>query len=235
MQKDLIEAVKADLGREGFVTWLSEFSIIEREIDHALSHLSKWSKSVCVDTPMFLGPAKSRINYEPLGVVCILGSWNFPIYTIIAPLVNAIAAGNCAVLKPSEIAPNTLRKIKLLITRNMDSNAYVAVEGQVEVAKALTSSKFDLICFTGSSEKGKLVAASAANNLVPCILELGGKSPAIVDASANLEHAAKKIVMGKFLNAGQVCIAPDYVLVHYSITDKFIKHLETAIKEQLAN
>lgn len=133
-----------------------------------------------------------------------------------------IASGNCAVIKPSEIAPNTFRKVKSLITRNLDMSCYPCIEGQVEVAKALTNAKFDKICFTGSSEKGKLVAQNAGKNLVPCVLELGGKSPAIVDSSANLEFAAKKIVMGKFLNAGQVCVAPDYILLQHSISEKFI-------------
>jgi aldehyde dehydrogenase (NAD+) len=142
-----------------------------------------------------------------------MGSWNFPLYTVFAPLVDVIAAGNCAVIKPSEIAPNSLRKIKALFARNMDSGSYICLEGQVQVAKALSATKFDCICFTGSSEKGKLVAAAAGKNLVPCILELGGKSPAIVDESANLEHAAKKIVFGKFLNAGQICVSPDYILL----------------------
>ena len=129
-------------------------------------------------------------------------SWNFPVYTNLSPLISAIAAGNCAVIKPSEIAPNTLRKIKALFARNMDTSSYVCIEGAVEVAKALSNSKLDSICFTGSSEKGKLVAMAAGLNLVPCVLELGGKSPAIVDESANLELAARKIVAGKFLNAG---------------------------------
>lgn len=207
------DAVKADIGRDNFATWFLETGLIEKEIDHAIENLSKWIKPITVDTPVYIGPAKSRIFYEPLGVVCIMGSWNFPLYTVLAPLVDVIAAGNCAVIKPSEIAPYTLRKVKSMFARNMDSASYICVEGQVEVAKALSSAKFDCICFTGSSEKGKLVAAAAGKNLVPCILELGGKSPAIVDESANLEHAAKKIVFGKFLNAGQICVSPDYILL----------------------
>lgn len=217
MDQDLKDAVKADLGREGFVTWLCELSLILSEIDHTIANLRKWSRPISVDTPMFLGPAKSKIVYEPLGVVCIIGSWNFPLFTIIGPLIGVIASGNCAVIKPSEIAPTTLRKVKALITRSLEMSAYACIEGQVEVAKALTNTKFDMICFTGSTEKGKLVAAAAGKNLVPCLLELGGKSPAVVDENANLDLAAKKIVFGKYVNAGQVCIAPDYVLVHYSV------------------
>lgn len=160
-----------------------------------------------------------------------MGSWNFPLYTVLAPLIHAIAAGNCAVIKPSEIAPNTFFKIKSLITRSIDMQCYACIEGRVEVAKALSNVKFDKICFTGSTEKGRLVAQAAGKNLVPCILELGGKSPSIVDESANLEVAAKKIAMGRFSNSGQVCIAPDYVLVHYSLTDRFIPLLKKAISE----
>jgi aldehyde dehydrogenase (NAD+) len=225
MKQELVDAVKADIGRESFVTWFSEISIIEKEIDHATSNIKNWAKEIAVDTPVFLGPAKSKIVHEPLGVVAIMGSWNFPLYTNFSPLISAIAAGNCAVIKPSEIAPNTLRKIKALIARNLDTSSFVCIEGAVEVAKALSSSKLDSICFTGSSEKGRLVASAAGKNLVPCILELGGKSPAIVDESANLELAARKIVVGKFLNAGQICIAPDYILLSHSVAANFIKIL----------
>lgn len=172
------------------------------EIDHSISHLNKWAKDECVDTPMLIGPASSRIVYEPLGVILVIGSWNFPILTTIGPLINVIAAGNVAIIKPSEISPNTSNMLKKLICRWLDSNCYVPVEGHVEVAKALTSKKFDCICFTGSSEKGKLVAASAGRNLVPCILELGGKSPCIVDESSDLDYAVKKIALGRFINAG---------------------------------
>jgi aldehyde dehydrogenase (NAD+) len=147
--------------RENFITWFLEISLIEKEIDHAIVNLSNWVKPITVDTPVYLGPAKSRIIYEPLGVVCIMGSWNFPLYTVLAPFIDVIAAGNCAVLKPSEISPNTLKKLKALIARTMDTNCYICLEGQVEVAKALSLTKFDCICFTGSSEKGKLVAAAA--------------------------------------------------------------------------
>lgn len=112
--------MKADLGREGFVTWLCEISLILSEIDHTIANLRKWSRTISVDTPMFLGPAKSKIVYEPLGVVCVIGSWNFPLFTIIGPLIGVIASGNCAVIKPSEIAPTTLRKVKALITRSLE-------------------------------------------------------------------------------------------------------------------
>ena len=225
MNQELVDAVKADIGRESFVTWFSEISILVKEINHTIENLKKWSKETVVDTPVFLGPTKSKILLEPLGVVGIMGSWNFPLYTNLSPLISVIASGNCAVIKPSEIAPNTLRKIKAMIARNMDTSSFVCIEGQVEVAKALSSSKLDSICFTGSSEKGRLVAQAAGKNLVPCVLELGGKSPAIIDETANLEVAARKIVVGKFLNAGQICIAPDYILLSHAVAPKFISIL----------
>lgn len=131
----MIDAVKADIGRESFVTWFSEISILDKEIDHTLAHIHKWSQDIIVDTPLFVGPARSKIVHEPLGVVAIMGSWNFPLYTNLSPLISVIAAGNTAVIKPSEIAPQTLRKIKAMIARNIDTSAFVCIEGAVQVAQ----------------------------------------------------------------------------------------------------
>ena len=202
MRKDLEDSVKADLGRGGFITWFIELNSIEYQIDHTIKNLSKWTKDVSVDTPMLIGPACSKIVYEPLGVVLVMGAWNYPYYTTLGPLVDVIAAGNCALIKPSEFSPNVSKKIKSLIVRYLDSKSYICMEGAVEVAKTLTTKKFDFIIFTGGSEKGKLVAAAAAKNLVPCLLELGGKSPAIIDTSADLDLAAQKISFGRYQNAG---------------------------------
>lgn len=230
MQQELSDAVKNDLGRSAFITWLAELNTLEHDIDHSLANLKKWMKEICVDTPMSIGPGKSKIVYEPLGVVLIMGSWNFPLITTLRPLINVISAGNCAVIKPSEISKHSSRKIKALIARYLDMNCYACIEGAVQVAIACSNKKFDSIVYTGSSEKGKLVAAAAGKNLVPCILELGGKSPLIVDDSADLEFAAKKIVLGRFLNSGQTCIAPDYLLVHQSVVDKLIPLIVSTIK-----
>jgi aldehyde dehydrogenase (NAD+) len=155
-----------------------------------------------VDTPMLLAPAKSRIVYEPFGVALVIGSWNFPFFTTIGPLIYAIAAGNCCIIKPSEMSPQSSKVMKRLFTRHLDSACYACIEGAVQVAIAITSKPFDVLCFTGSTEKGRLVAAAAAKNLIPCLLELGGKSPTIVDESADLDIAAKKVVFGRFANAG---------------------------------
>jgi aldehyde dehydrogenase (NAD+) len=148
------------------------------------------------------------------------------------PLVSVIASGNCAVVKPSEVAPHASLKLKQLILRNLDGDSYRAIEGLVEVAKALTNAPFDGICFTGSTEKGRLVATAAGKNLVPCVLELGGKCPVIVDESANLDFAAKEIARARFMNCGQTCVATDYVLLHYSVTDSFVRLLEKEIRTQ---
>lgn len=194
---------------------------MEKKINHALEHLKEWMAAESVDTPMLLGPARSRIVYEPFGVALIMGSWNFPFFTTIGPLIYAIAAGNCAILKPSEMSPQCSRVMKRLLVRFLDSSAYTVIEGAVQVAIAITSKPFDVICFTGSTEKGKLVAKAASANLVPCILELGGKSPFIIDSSADIDFAAKKVVWGRFANAGQVCVAPDFVLCHEKHYEKF--------------
>lgn len=196
-----------------------------------MDNLKKWANDESVDTPMLIGPGKSKIVYEPLGVVLIMGSWNFPLYTTLGPLIHTIAAGNCALIKPSEMSPFVSNTLKKVINRSLDMNAYVCIEGQVEVAKALTTKKFDCICFTGSSEKGKLVAAAAGKNLIPCILELGGKSPVVIDESADVDFAAKKICLGRFINSGQTCIAPDYTLVHHTKLQKFIDSLKKYITE----
>lgn len=204
---------------------------MEKKIDHCLEHLKEWMADESVDTPMLLGPAKSRIVWEPFGVALIMGSWNFPFFTTIGPLIYAIAAGNCAIIKPSEMSPQCSRIMKRLLTRHLDSQAYACIEGAVQVAIAITSKPFDVICFTGSTEKGKLVAAAAAKNLVPCVLELGGKSPTVVDETADIDFAARKVAWGRYANAGQICVAPDYVLVHEKVTSKFNDLLKKYIKE----
>ncbi len=231
MENDFSEAVRKDLGREGFVTWFAELCILKSEVVHTMKMLHKWAADECVDTPTLIGPAKSRIVYEPLGVVLIIGSWNFPLYTTLGPLIHAIAAGNCAIIKPSEISAHSSNMMKRFIMRQLDMQCFVVIEGQVEVAKSLTSKKFDMICFTGSTDKGKLVAQSAAKNLVPCLLELGGKSPSVVDETADIEFACKKISFGRYFNSGQICIAPDYTFVHASKIDKFMETMKRTIME----
>jgi aldehyde dehydrogenase (NAD+) len=158
MQKELGEALEKDLGRSTFVSWMTEFLGIEEKINHALAHLKEWMRDEVVDTPMLIAPGTSKIVHEPLGVVLVMGSWNFPLFTTLGPLIYVIASGNCAVIKPSEFSPHSTKIIKKLVVKYLDMNCYACIEGAVEVAKACTSKKFDSIIFTGSSEKGKLVA-----------------------------------------------------------------------------
>jgi len=158
LSKDIDLALQTDLGRHGYSNVLFEVGGMEKKIDHAISHLSTWAASKSVDTPMLLGPARSRIVYEPFGIALVMGSWNFPFFTTIGPLIYAIAAGNCCILKPSEMSPQCSRVMKRLVVRFLDSGSYACIEGAVNVAIAITQKPFDVICFTGSTEKGKLVA-----------------------------------------------------------------------------
>jgi len=169
------------------------------------------------DTPLPLAPAKTMIRYEPLGVALIFGSWNYPYVVGLKPLCQAITSGNCAVLKPSEMSPTSSAAIKKLVDKYLDKDCYAVIEGGVEIASKICNYPWDLICFTGSTQKGKLVAEAAAKNLIPCILELGGKCPAVVDLSADIDFAASKVAFGRLNNSGQTCLATDYVLVHESI------------------
>ena len=189
----------------------------EKELDYVISKFRGWAQDVPVDTKLVCAPAKSKIVNEPFGVALVMGSWNYPFLTVLQPLAYTIAAGNCAIIKPSELAPHCSAAIKKFIQNYLPEEAYAVLEGPGEVAASLASKRFDLIVFTGSPEKGKLVALAAAKNLVPCILELGGKSPLIVDECADVDFTAKKVLMGSFINSGQTCIAPDYLFVHEKV------------------
>lgn len=178
-------------------------------------------QDVHFDAPVLLAPNFSRIRYEPLGVALVLGSWNYPYYVCLKPLAQAIASGNCCVIKPSEMSPKAASVIHKLVDKYLDSRCFRVLEGDVRVSIEVTKHKFDLICFTGSGEKGKLVAKAASDNLIPCILELGGKCPVIIDKEANCDFAAYKTVMAKFQNAGQTCITVDYVICHESKIKEF--------------
>lgn len=159
-------------------------------------------KEECLDTPLRLAPGCTKVRYEPLGVVLVFGSWNYPYIVTLKPLCQAITSGNCVVIKPSEMGPYSSSAIKALIDNFLDKDCFAVIEGGIDVAIEITKQPWDLICFTGSTQKGKLVAEAAAKNLVPCILELGGKCPVIVDISANIDLAARKIVFGRFTNSG---------------------------------
>lgn len=222
----LDEAGKLDLGVSPFINFMSSTSGVVNEINDCIRNVRSWAKPVSVNTPLPLGPARSYIKSEPLGVCLVISAWNYPLVTLIPPVATAIAAGNCVVAKPSEMAPHTSKVICELFDKYLDKECFRVIEGQIEVAKAITREKFDVIVFTGSPEKGKLVAKAAAENLIPCVLELGGKSPTIIDKEANLDNAAMRVIQGRFLNAGQTCIAPDYVFAHKDIKEQFLQKLQ---------
>ena len=201
------------------------------DIDNALKHLSHWSKPQRVSIPLPFQPATGQIVPEPLGVVLIISPWNYPFQLAIGPLVSAIAAGNCAIVKPSEITPHTSKLLFQLIEQTFAKDYITAIEGDAETAQALLAEPFDHIFFTGSPTVGKLVMRAAAKHLTSVTLELGGKSPCVVSASANLEVAARRIVWGKTFNAGQTCIAPDYLLVHHSIKAPLMAAIAQTIQD----
>jgi len=208
---------------------LSEVYPVVSEARHAARHLRKWMKPKRVSTPLALLGSRSSVVYEPKGVVLIISPWNFPFNLTLGPLVSAIAAGNCVMIKPSEMTPASTACMKRILADLFDEDEVAVIEGDASVAEALLRKKFDHIFFTGSPAVGKIVMKAAAEHLTSVTLELGGKSPAIVDASANLTEAARRIAWGKFLNCGQICIAPDYALVHESVRDEFLAKLRASL------
>ncbi len=228
-QEAIVNAVKADLGRPDFEAYIEVAAIAE--INYALKNLKSWVKPKKVPIGIEQLPASAQIYPEPLGVVLIMGTWNYPFQLMISPLTGAIAAGNCAVLKPSEIAAHTSKVIADIIEKTFDP-AYIAiVEGGVEISQQLLEEKFDHIFFTGGTAIGKIVMQAAAKHLTPVTLELGGKSPCIVDSDVDLKYAAKRITWGKYLNSGQTCIAPDYLLVDRRIKSELLTEIKKCVEE----
>ncbi|WP_084157931.1 aldehyde dehydrogenase [Bacillus manliponensis] len=228
-EKKITIALQNDLGKSEFETYLTEVGIVLDSIKNTMKRLKKWMKPQKVKTPITLWPSKSHIMKEPYGTVLIVGPYNYPFNLIIEPLIGAIAAGNCAVLKPSENTPNITSVINEMISEIFDKSYIRVVEGEREITSLLINAPFDYIFFTGSVQVGKIVMEAAAKNLVPVTLELGGKSPVIVDETANLDIAAKRIVWGKFLNTGQTCVAPDYIMVHSKVKAEFISKMKEVI------
>jgi aldehyde dehydrogenase (NAD+) len=228
-QEAIVAAVKADLNRPEFEAYFEIASI--SDVNYALKHLKSWAKPKKVPTPIDQFPGSAKIHPEPLGVVLIIGPWNYPFQLMISPLVGAIAAGNCAILKPSEIAANTSRVVTDLVENTFDPAYITAVEGGVETSQQLLAEKFDHIFFTGGTKIGRIVMEAAAKNLTPVTLELGGKSPCIVDYTVDIERSAKRITWGKFLNAGQTCVAPDYLLVDRRIKSDLLNSIKKYVHE----
>ncbi|MFP6665611.1 MAG: aldehyde dehydrogenase family protein [Deltaproteobacteria bacterium] len=227
----LQEALAQDLGKPSVEAYISDIAVVVAEIDLVLKGLSQWTRPEKVATPLTQQPAKSTIRREPLGVVLIIAPWNYPVQLLLSPLVGAIAAGNCAVLKPSEITENTSALLGRLVAQYLDNQAIQVVEGAVAETTALLAERFDHLFYTGNGTVGRIVMEAAAKHLTPVTLELGGKSPVIIAADANLDIAAHRIAWGKFLNAGQTCVAPDYILVDASIEEKFTTKLKDVLKE----
>lgn len=229
-ESELLEALREDLGKPPLEAYTSEIGFLKSEIRHVSGHLDRWMKPVRRRAPALAWPASASIHPEPFGVALILGPWNYPLQLLLGPAVAAIAAGNCAVLKPSELAPHTSQAVVRLVGTAFEEDFLAVVEGGRETAVALLEEKSDVVFFTGGTEAGRAVMAAAARHLTPVILELGGKSPCIVCADAPLEITAGRIAWGKFLNAGQTCVAPDYVLVDRRISDGLIDALKQTIR-----
>lgn len=234
-EKKIEKALWKDLNKSKEEAYLTEISIVKNEIKFHQRNLKGWAKPKSVPTPLQLLPSKSRIHYEPLGVSLIVSPWNYPFQLLINPLIGAISSGCCAMIKPSPDTPTVAIVIDEMISDFFPKDYISVVHGAKETNTHLFSKKFDLIFFTGSPKLGKIVMKAAAENLTPVILELGGKSPSIVDANANLNIAAKRIVWGKFINAGQTCIAPDYLWVHESVKEKLVEKMIQNIKEIYGN
>ncbi|MCS4304689.1 aldehyde dehydrogenase [Chryseobacterium sp. BIGb0232] len=225
------EAIYKDFGKSKFDTFTTEISFILNDIDYYLKNLKSLAKPQKVSTNLVNQLGKSKIHSEPFGNILVIGAWNYPYQLSLSPVIAAIAAGNCCILKPSEIAENTMKAMSMIINENFPPEYLYVYEGGIDETTELLKLKFDKIFFTGSTKVGKIVYKAAAEHLTPVVLELGGKSPAIITKNANLEIAAKRIVWGKFLNAGQTCVAPDYLLVEESIQEQFLEMLRKYIQQ----
>ncbi|RHW25691.1 aldehyde dehydrogenase family protein [Nocardioides immobilis] len=234
-EDDIASALGADLGRPPFDAWFGDIASTMGEVNFAKRHLKRWMRPQRQRVPLTQLPGSARVQYEPLGVVLVIGPWNYPIYLSLSPLVAAVAAGNCVVLKPSELAPATSRLLADALPHYLDPDAVRVVEGDGIVTQDLLSLGFDHAFFTGGTEIGRKIMTGAAATLTPVTLELGGKSPVIVTEDADLAVAARRIAWVKTMNSGQTCIAPDYVLVHESVRDELVVHLKTAITDIVAD
>jgi len=232
-EKPLYEALRTDLHKSEQEAFLTEVSLVTGEIRNHLRHLSRWARTECHVSPMQMLPSRSRIVKEPLGSALIIAPWNYPVQLLLNPLVGAISSGCTALLKPSPYVPNVSRVLGEMIGLTFDERYIAVVQGDRHVNAALLEQRWDIIFFTGSPDLGRIVMQAAAKNLTPVVLELGGKSPCIVTADADLKLAAKRLAWGKALNAGQTCIAPDYVLIDRKIRDAFVEEYFHQVHELL--
>ena len=232
-EKPLAEALWSDLHKSYEEAYLTELSIVLGEIDNHIKHLKKWMKPERKATPLKMFPSRSKVISEPLGCSLIISPWNYPVQLLLNPLVGAISAGCTAILKPSPYVENVSTVIEKMIAETFDEHYIAVVQGNRDVNSALLEQRYDIIFFTGSPSLGRKVMAAAAKNLTPVVLELGGKSPCIVDSSADIATIARRIAWGKSLNAGQTCIAPDYLLVHKDVKSRLIEALKREFNELL--
>lgn len=228
-EDQIYEALDADFRKPAFETFATELLITYQEIDHLVANLSRWTKPQKVKGSLLNFPSKNYIHAQPYGVSLVIGAWNYPLQLTLNPALGSMAAGNCTVLKPSEIAPHTSELLAELINPNFDPGYLHVVQGDAEVTQSLLDQPLDYIFFTGSTRVGKIIMKAAAEQLTPLTLELGGKSPAIIDETADLELAARRISWGKFINAGQTCVSPDYLYVHNSVKDELCALIQKEI------
>lgn len=225
----LLAALAADLGKPGLEAWVTDLVVVDDAVDDLLGRLDRFVRPERVKVPLKLRPAHAWVVPEPLGVALVIAPWNYPVQLLLLPMACAIAAGNAVIGKPSELAPHTSAQLAGLVPEYLDERAVAIVEGGVPETTALLAERFDHILYTGNGRVGRVVMEAAAKHLTPVTLELGGKSPAIVDREADIEVAARRIVWGKFVNAGQTCVAPDYVLVHDAVEDRLIDAMVSAL------
>jgi aldehyde dehydrogenase (NAD+) len=230
-ESEIAAALAEDLGRSAVEAWLGDIASTKAEAAYARRHLKKWMRRRRASLPLAQLPGRAWVQYDPLGVVLIIGPWNYPLYLSLAPLVAAVAAGNCAVLKPSELAPATSALLARLLPQYVDREAVRVVEGDASVTQDLLAQGFDHALFTGGTEIGRKIMAAAAPTLTPVTLELGGKSPVIVASDADIDVAARRIAWVKLLNSGQTCIAPDYVLADHRIADELVGKVVANLRE----
>jgi aldehyde dehydrogenase (NAD+) len=232
-EQELYEALYQDLKKNKEESWVTELGFVVAELNHALKNLKRWMKPQRVNTNLMNLPSKSYVLCEPMGVVLVIGAWNYPVQLLLNPVVGAIAAGNCVVLKPSEFAPATAAVIQKIVDCTFDKKYVMQVQGEgaLVVPVLMNGFRFDHVFYTGNTAVGKAIYQMAAEKLVPVTLELGGKSPCIIEPDADIEVTAKRIALTKFSNAGQMCVAPDYLLVHERIKEPFLKVLKSKIEQ----
>ena len=229
-EPEIVQALRDDLRKSDFEIYTTEIGFVLKELDYTIKYLKKWAKTERVSSPVYLKPSNAYVVKEPYGVALIIVPFNSPFQLAFVPLIGAVAAGNCAVVKPSKRTPRCTEVICRIIAQTFSDNYVKCILPTEMSSSELLSGDFDYMFFTGSTQTGKLVAEAAAKKLIPYTLELGGKSPVIVDKNANLEQAARKIAWGKFLNSGQTCIAPDFVLVHEDVKQELVNNLISSIK-----